>query len=99
MVSIHLLVKTKKKLTVSHHSWRCGLRIWLGCISSRIMSGRVIIGGVRCSFAKLTIQWTNALINDKGCLALFISRSKSLLEDSNRGQIAEVIMKISLVVE
>ena len=63
------------------------------------MSGRVIIGGIRCSFAKLTIQWTNAFINDCMSLALFISLSKSLLEDFNRGQIANVILKISLVVE
>ena len=99
MVSIHLLMKTKQKLTVSDHTRSSGLRSRLGCIGSRIMSGRVIIGGVRCSFAKLTFQWTNAFINDQRCLALFISGGISLLEDFNRGQVAEVILKISLVVE
>ena len=96
MVSIHLLVKTKQKLTVSHHMTRSGLRSRLGCIGSRVMCGRVIIGGIRCSFAKLTIQWTNAFINDCRSLALFISLSKSLLEDFNRGQIAKVILKSAL---
>ena len=73
MVSIHLLVKTKQKLMVSHHTRSSGLRSRLGCIGSRVMCGRVIIGGIRCSFVKLTIQWTTAFINDYRGLALFIS--------------------------
>ena len=73
MISIHLLVKAKKKLMISHHTRSSGLRIWLGCMGSRIMSGRVIIGGIRCSLAKLTIQWTNAFIYNSWCLALFIN--------------------------
>ena len=72
MVSIHLLVKTKQKFTVCHHARSSGLRSGLGSIG-RVMCGRVIIGGIRCIFAKLTIQWTNAFINDKKYLALFIS--------------------------
>ena len=99
MVAIDLLVKTEEKLTISHHPWSCALRILLRSIGGRAMSGRVIIGGIGGSFAKLSIQWTNAFINDSWCLALFISGSKSLLEDLNRGHIAKVILKIGLVVE
>ena len=72
VISIHLLVKTKQKFTVSHHARSSGLRSGLGCIG-RVMCGRVIIGGIRCNFAKLTIQWTNAFIYYSWCLALSIN--------------------------
>ena len=73
MVAIDLLMKTEEKLTISHHPWSCALRIFVGSIGGKVMSGRVIIGGVGCSFAELSIQWTNALINDSSGLALLIS--------------------------
>ena len=99
IVSIHLLVKTKQKLTVSHHTRISGLRSRLGCIGSRVMCCIVIIGGIRGSFVKLSVQWTNAFIYNSWCLSLFINRGIGLLEDFNRGQVAEVILKISFVVE
>ena len=83
VVLIHFLVKTKKQLMASHHTRRSVLRIWLGCICSRIMSGRVIIGGIRCSFRELTIQWTNTFIDNSWCLALLISLGICPLEDFN----------------
>ena len=73
VIVINLLMKTEEKLTVRHHPGSCALRIWLGCVGGRVMGGRVIIGGVACSFAELSIQWTNAFINKCSGLALFIS--------------------------
>ena len=63
------------------------------------MCGRVIIGGVGCSFAELTIQWMNAFINNSWCLALFINLRIGLLEDFNRGQVAAMVESVGLVVE
>src|SRR6266536_6381699 len=68
VVVIDLLMKTEEKLTISHHPWSSGLRILLRSICGRIMGSRVIIGGVGCSFAELSIQWMNAFINNS-CLA------------------------------
>ena len=73
MIAINLLVKTEEKFMVSHHPGCCALRILLGCVGGRVMGGRVIIGGVGCSLAKLSIQWTNAFINYSSSLALLIS--------------------------
>ena len=64
VVVIDLLVKTEEKLMISHHPWSCALRILLRSIGGRVMGGRVIIGGVRCSFVELTIQWTDAFIDN-----------------------------------
>ena len=72
VIAINLLVKTEEKLTVSHHPGSCALSIWLGGVGGRVMGGRVIIGGVGCSFAELSIKWMNAFINNSG-LALLIS--------------------------
>ena len=99
MIVINLLMKTEEKLTISHHPGSCALRILLGCVGGRIMGGRVIIGGVGCSLAKLTIQWTNAFINNSSSLALFMSLGKCPFEDFNRGQVAAMVQCISFVVE
>ena len=72
VIAINLLMKTEEKLTISHHTRSSGLRSRLGCIG-RVMCGRVIIGGIRGSFAKLAIQWMNAFIYNSWCLALFIN--------------------------
>ena len=73
MVAINLLVKIEEKLMISHHPGSCALRIFLGSVGGRVMSGRVIIGGIRCNFAKLTIQWTSAFIKNSSGLALVIN--------------------------
>ena len=91
MIVISLLVKTEEKLTVSHYPGCCALRILLGCVCARVMGGRVIIGGVGCSLAKLSIQWTNAFINYSRSLALFISSGKCPFEDFNWGQVAAMV--------
>src|SRR3954470_4920053 len=99
MIAIDLLMKTEEKLTISHHPGCCALRILLGCVGGRVMSGRVIIGGVGCSLAKLTIQWTNAFIYNSNCLAFVISRGKCPFEDFNWRQVAAMVQSVSFVVE
>ena len=78
-----------------NHKWSCALRIFLGSIGG-VMSSKVIIGGIRCSFAKLSIQWTGAFINSSS-LALLISSENNPFEDFYWWQVAEMILKVSLV--
>ena len=99
VVAIDLLMKTEEKLTINHHPWSCCLRTLLWSICGNIMSGRVIIGGVWSSFAELSIQLTNALINDSSGLALLISWGKCPFEDFNRRQEAVMVERISFLVE